>query len=172
MVESELTFLGVSAGDWLQAAATFFGVGATIVGTLFIERKMRSHDDEEDQRRILEVVTHIKDAAAAIRAGLPDDPTNFEHYARSLTRQTTLKSAIDMYRFVRADTKIKNLKLWRALRSLDDILANHGATVETELRVFTADGHHTAVFNINRAKVMAASVPIDTASQDVLTALG
>lgn len=166
-----MTFLGVSAGDWLQAAATFLGVGVTILGTLFIERRMRSHDDEEDERRILEVVTHIKSAAAAIRAGLPEDATNFEHYARSLTMQTALKSAIDMYRFVRADTKIKNLKLWRALKSLDEVLANHGSTIETELRLFNNDGHHTAVFNINRGKVMEASVPIDTASRDVLTAV-
>jgi len=166
-----MTFLGVSAGDWLQAVATFLGVGATILGTLFIERKMRSHDDEEDQRRILEVVTHIKSAAAAIRVGLPEDATNYEHYARSLTLQTALKTAIDMYRFVRADTKIKNLKLWRALKSLDEVLANHGKTLETELLLLTTDGHHTAVFNINRGKVMAASVPIDTASQDALTAV-
>lgn len=165
-------FLGVSAGDWLQAVATFLGVGATILGTLFIERKMRNHDDEEDQRRILEVVTHIRTAAAAVGAGLPDDPTNFEHYARSLNMQTALKTAIDMYRFVRADTKIKNLKLWRALRSLDEVLNNHGSTVERELRLFTTDGHHTAVFDINRAEVTAASVPIDAAAQDALTAAG
>jgi hypothetical protein len=73
-----------------------------------------------------------------------------------------------MYHFVRADTKVKDLKLWRALRNLDEILKDHGTVVENELRLLNSDGHHTKVFNINRSKVMGASTPIKNASEDVL----
>jgi hypothetical protein len=162
------TFLSIEAGDWLQAGAAFFGVGATILGTLFIERKKREAAEREDPARMAEVMTEVADAASAIRAGLPDDATSPDHYAQSLAMQTALKSALDMYRFVRADTKIKDLKLWHALKRLDAVLATHGPVVENELRILTADGHHTAVFNVNRQKVMAASEPIDEAAQAVL----
>lgn len=164
----EPTFLGIVAGDWLQAGATVFAVVGTILGTLHIERKKREAGTQENVSRISEVVTAIATAAGAIRAGLPDDPTNFDDYARSLSMQTALKTALDMYHFVRADTKVKDLKLWRALKTLDEALSNHGKTVENELRIFNADGHHTEVFNINREKVMAASIPIDTAAKGVL----
>lgn len=166
----EPTFLGISAGDWLQASATVFAVVGTILGTLHIERKNREAADVEDVTRITEVVTAMQHAATSISAGLPDDATNFEHYARSLNMQTALKTALDMYHFVRADTKVKNLKFWRALRMLDEVLTTHGKTVENELRIFNADGHHTAVFDINRQKVMSAATPIDTAARDVLAA--
>lgn len=167
----EPTFLGIVAGDWLQAGATVVAVVGTILGTLHIERKNRQAATEDDLHRITEVVTAMRKAAAAISVGLPEDATNFEHYAQSLTMQTALKIAFDMYHFVRADTKVKNLKLWRALKLLDEVLATHGKTVENELRIFNADGHHTAVFNINRQKVMEASGPIETAAQGVLAAI-
>lgn len=163
-------FLGIAAGDWLQAGATVIAVVGTVLGTLHIERKSRAAATEEDLNRIREVVSAVHEAAAAIRAGLPEDATNFEQYARSLSMQTALKIALDMYHFVRADTKVKNLKLWRSLKSFDEVLTTHGKTVENELRIFNTEGHHTAVFNINRQKVMAASVPIDTAAQGVLAA--
>jgi hypothetical protein len=124
---------------------------------------------KRDVLRITEVVTAIATAAGEIRAGLPDDATNYDHFARSLSMQTALKTALDMYHFVRADTKVKDLKLWRALRSLDEILIANGKTVENELRIFNTDGNHTAVFDINRKKVMAASEPIETAARAVLT---
>jgi len=166
----EPALLGISGGDWLQAGVTVFAVVGTILGTLHIERKNREAADVEDVNRIIEVVTAIQQAAASIDVGLPDDATNFEHYAQSLNMQTALKTALDMYHFVRADTKVKNLKFWRALKVLDEVLTTHGKTVENELRIFNADGHHTAVFEINRQKVMAAATPIDTAAQDVLAA--
>lgn len=167
---SEPTFLGIVAGDWLQACATVFAVVGTILGTLYIERKNREAAAEEDIARLVEVVTAIREAATAIRAGLPEDATNFEHYARSLTMQTALKTAVDMYRFVRADTKVKNLNFWRALKSLDEVLADHGKTLETELRLLATDGHHTKVFDINRERVMAASIPVDTTAECALAA--
>lgn len=166
----EPTFLGIVAGDWLQAGATVFAVVGTILGTLYIERRSREAGALEDVSRIVEVVTAISNAAGAIRAGLPEDATNYDHYARSLSMQTALKSALDMYSYVRTDTKVKDLKLWRALKTMDEVLSVHGGTVETELRVFGRDGNHTKVFNINREKVMAASVPIERAAQDVLAA--
>lgn len=169
-MSTEPTFLGIVAGDWLQAGATIFAVVGTILGTLHIERRNREAATEEDVNRITDVVTTMQEAAAAIRAGLPNDATNYEHYARSLSMQTALKTALDMYHFVRADTKVKNLTLWRALKALDEVLTTHGQTVENELRIFNNDGHHTNVFNINRARVMAASVPIDTAATAVLAA--
>lgn len=166
----EPTFLGIVAGDWLQAGATIFAVVGTILGTLHIERKNREAASQEDVNRVTEVVAAIQVAAAAIRAGMPEDATNYDHYAKSLSMQTALKTALDMYHFVRADTKVKDLKLWRALKSFDEVLTTHGKTVENELRIFNTDGNYTAVFDINRQKVMAASVPIDTAAQDVLAA--
>jgi hypothetical protein len=166
----EPSFLGIVAGDWLQAGATVFAVVGTILGTLYIERKSREAGAQEDVSRVSEVVTAMQKAAAAISAGLPDDATNFEHYAKSLNMQTALKTSLDMYHFVRTDTKIKDLRLWRALKALDEVLATHGTTVETELRIFNGDGHHTAVFNINREKVMAAAMPINTAAQEALAA--
>lgn len=164
----EPTFLGIVAGDWLQAGATVFAVVGTILGTLHIERRNREAATEEDVARLVEVITAVQEAAASIGAGLPEDATNFEHYARSYNMQTALKTAIDMYRFVRADTKVKNLRFWRSLKSLDEVLAEHGKTLETELKLLASDGHHTAVFNINREKVMAAAVPVDTAAKEAL----
>ena len=82
--------------------------------------------------------------------------------------QTALKAALDMYRFVRADSKVKNLKLWRALKDLDEMLGTHGKTVENELRIVLQNGNHSQVFNINREKVTAAAVPIDEAARAVL----
>ena len=165
------TMLGIEAGDWLQAVASFLGVGVTILGTLYIERRMRDADTKEDVLRIQEVVTAIADAASDIASGLPDDPTNFEHYAKSLSMQTALKTSLDMYHFVRADTKIKDLKLWRALKILDETLSVHGPVVDNELRLLNSDGHYTKVFKINRDKVMSASVPIGAAAKDVQTAI-
>lgn len=166
----EPTFLGIVAGDWLQAGTTVFAVVGTILGTLYIERKNREAGTEEDATRLVEVVTAIQKAAAAIRAGLPEDATNYQHYSQSFAMQTSLTTAIDMYRYVRAETKVKNLDFWRALKSLDEALAENSRTLETELRLLATDGHFTEVFNINRGKVMTASVPIDTAAQHTLDA--
>jgi hypothetical protein len=163
-----MTYLGIEAGDWLQAGANFLGVGVTIMGTLFIERRLRHADKHEDAMRIIEVVQSLTDSSGEIRAGMPDDATQFNHYSRSLSMQTALKSSLDMYRFVRADTKVTNLNLWRALKALDEVLARRGPTIESELRIFQTDGNYTAVFDINRSKVMEASVPISVAASDVL----
>lgn len=166
----EPTFLGIVAGDWLQAGATVFAVVGTILGTLHIERRNREAATEEDVARLVEVVTAVQDAAASIGAGLPEDATNFEHYARSFNMQTALKTAIDMYRFVRADTKVKNLSFWRSLKSLDEVLAQHSKILETELQLLASDGHHTKVFDINREKVMAAALPVHAAAEEALAA--
>lgn len=101
---------------------------------------------------------------------LPEDATNFEHYARSFNMQTALKTAIDMYRFVRADTKVKNLSFWRSLKSLDEVFAQHSKILETELQLLASDGHHTKVFDINREKVMAAALPVHAAAEEALAA--
>lgn len=169
-MQTEAIFCGIKAGDWLQALATVIAVVGTILGTLHIERKKRDASAQEDINRILEVVEAIQKAASEIRNGLPEDATNFDHYARSLNMQTALKTALDMYQFVRADTKVKNLNMWRALRSLDEVIVNHGQTIVSELHTFIANGNYTKVFEINRAKVMAASVPIDVAAQAVIAA--
>ena len=167
----EAGLLGIKAGDWLQAGATIFAVMGTILGTLHIERSSRDASSQEDINRIAEVVTAIRDAAAAIRAGLPEDPTNYSHYAQSLRMQTDLKTSIDMYQFVRADTKIKKLSSWRALRDFDETLNNDGKIVDNELQIFNHNGHHTNVFNINRSKVTAASGPIESSAKAVLESL-
>lgn len=166
----EAIFLGITAGDWLQALVTVIAVIATIRGTLYIERQSREAASVEDMNRVRAAVKAIQHAAGAIRAGLPDDATNYQHYSQSMTMQTELKVALDMYRFVRADAKVKDLRLWQPLKNLDEVIGKHGQTIESELRSLATSGHHTSVFNINRDKVMAASAPIDDAAKAALTA--
>jgi hypothetical protein len=164
----EATFLSIAAGDWLQAGSAFLGVAATILGTLFIEKKKREAVEREDPLRMLEATRRVAVAAAAIRSGLPQDATNFKDYSRSLEMQNALKSAIDLYHFMRSDAKIKNLNLWSALMRFDEVLHLHGRIIMSELNIISNEGNYTAVFNVNRAKVMAASVPIDEAARSVL----
>lgn len=166
----ETVILGIPAGDWLQALVTVIALVGTILGTLYIERRNRDAATNEDLHRIREVVMAIQHAAGAIRAGLPDDATNIDHYRLTFAMQSALKSALDMYSFVRADTRIKDLAVWRALRVLDEVVGRDGQTIDNELRTLVTSGHHTAVFNVNRQKVTTASEFIDNAAQGVLKA--
>jgi hypothetical protein len=161
------TFLGIAAGDWLQAAAGFLGVIVTILGTLGIERWRRSAPDREARARLKEVIDAISESAAVICAGLPDDPTDHDGYLRSIAMQTAFKDAIEIYRFVRADTNVKDLKIWRAVRQLDSVLDANAGMLENELRLLIADGHHTQVFKINHSKVLAAAELIAEATAAV-----
>lgn len=171
----ESPFYGIEAGDWVQVVAGFLGVGSAIMGTLYliliiwglsVEHKMGKAVGREDRAWIADVVTTLAKQTAAIVEGLlPYDPTNYEHYTKSVAMQRALRLSLDKYQTMRRKYRVEHLALWRALEVLDRTVSEHAPVLEKELRILTADGHHTQLFSTNRVNVMVAASPISEAAQ-------
>jgi len=116
---TEAIFIGVKVGDWLQAVSTVLGILATVGVTLWIERRTRTARDVEDNARLKAVVSELRNAnehlVNALESEEPRETTNIEIFVAVIG----LADAIEGYRFVREDTRTKDVETWRHLKGID-----------------------------------------------------
>ena len=157
---NETTFLTIGAGDWLQAGATVVGIIATVALAIGIEQWKRNAPHREIKQRVKEVVVQLAEAVPAAANNIPADSTQFENYQRALEIETGLMTAIEMYRFVRGETRVTDLKLWTALGELDAVIAAQEPLIRRELGLLQDHGNYDQVYQINRNQVSGAAAAI------------
>lgn len=151
----EASFLGISAGDWLQAFSGIVGVVLTVLVTLWIEWRRRSSEERADLRIVDTAIRDLQSALDACEAPPPEDQNLQGRVTWAADAQKRLYEALPGYEFARSQAVVRDLSVFRELRYLDSALKNSAANIGSEYNILLgASGRVTGpVLAVNQAKV-------------------
>lgn len=129
----QATFLTIPAGDWLEAGSTIVAISATVAVTLWIERRSRTATDKEHLARLREALTYLM-MGGPNRTGEANwrEAGEIEASLRAPWVRQALYHGIETYAFVRSETRVNDLKVWRAINDVDILVARLQANRPTE----------------------------------------
>lgn len=162
-------FVGISAGEWLQAAAAIIGVFLTVQGTLWLEERKRKRERKEEQRLISEALVLLKTVLA--NASQPLDP-DWDLSKRILMTQAhyeMVRTGMESLAYARQNYRVRSYNLWNSLSSIDIIHAIRRERITNEEHIVRGNHVTEAVLAICREKIEEYAgelvQPVDSASE-------
>lgn len=130
----------IKAGEWLQAVATFFGVIATIAGTLLIENILRRREDRQRSNLLRETLQLLSSTCEAINAAQIAEPEDIDEFRTLMRKQfANLVNGQASLDLAKAAAPARTFDLWSSLNIIEEQFRQHRGMLVTEQRLVSGD---------------------------------
>ncbi len=123
---------GISAGEWLQAAAAIVGVFLTIQGTLWLEDRKRTEERREEQRLIREALVMLKRNIDVVLHPLDSTLPLKDRIVITAAHFELLRTNLGSLAYARQSYRVRSIALWHPLSALDQVQSTWSAEISKE----------------------------------------
>lgn len=145
----------ISAGDWLQALSGVVGVSATIWATLWLEERKRLAQRRAEQRLLHEALVLLQAAVPAAAKPLDATKPFNERRLTTIAHFELIRAGLQSLAYAREGFRIPTYNLWKALDTLDTVVALSAERIAREERLVRGDHISEAVLAISREHLEA-----------------